>query len=209
MAVNERETSRVFSKELSGSARDEVTKIETSTPILKPNIAPFLVRRMEQELTVWTSLFGTPAISNLLIEGATYKDQDGNTQGFGLTEFDTVVITVNQTKNIVTTPIQGRNGTVKEYISDGDFDITININICNAYNNTFPKAEVEALYNILKANTSLQVNSDFLNYFGITDIVVTNYTAPQVQGTVNEQNFIINAISDEPFEVRLSRDANS
>ena len=41
------------------------------------------------------------------------------------------LVTINQEKNIVATPIDGRVGTIKEYISDGDFQITLDVGISN------------------------------------------------------------------------------
>jgi hypothetical protein len=34
-------------------------------------------------------------------------------------------VIVSMKKNIVMTPVQGKNGSFKEYISDGDFEVTI------------------------------------------------------------------------------------
>jgi len=209
MSANDKDRRLIITNDLKGSALNDTTKIETSTAIIKPNILPFPVRLMEQELSPVTSLLGNTVYSNLFIEGGTYVDPEGTEQIYPTTLYDTVVITVSQTKNIVTTPIQGRNGTVKEYISDGDYEVTISITISDVFNNQYPKAEVESLLSALKANDSISVDSDFLSYLGITDLVVTNYSIPQIEGVVNQQKVIINAISDEPFEVRLNRDANS
>jgi len=62
---------------------------------------------------------------------------------------ESVLIEVRQTKNIQRTPVQGRNGTVKEYIADGDYDITIRGVITTPRINSYPLDEVRALVSIL------------------------------------------------------------
>ena len=41
--------------------------------------------------------------------------------------FQEVIISVTQERNIVTTPLQRRDGTIKEYISNGGYGITLEI----------------------------------------------------------------------------------
>ena len=69
---------------------------------------------------------GTPVFSNIVFEPGSFIPLDGGDpisyQGIDL---DTVLITVSQGKNIITTNIQGKSGTVKEYVSDSDFIINV------------------------------------------------------------------------------------
>ena len=148
------------------------------------------------------NFFGTQVISNLEIEPFNYEDIDGLPvsilTGFSL---DAVVMTVTQTKNIITTPVQGRNGTVKEYISDGDYIIDVE-GIIATRDSSYPTSEVKALVRILKAPVPVKMTSQFLAYFGISDLVVTNYELPQEKGFENVQPFRFTAISDTPLELQ-------
>lgn len=119
----------------------------------------------------------------------------------------TVLFTVTQTKNIITTPIQGRNGTVKEYISDGDYKINIKGVITNS-NGKYPQFKIDKglttvndLFQMCQLNKSLTVNSWYLWQFCIYELVITDFEFPQLEGQYSSQPFEINAISDTPFVI--------
>jgi len=149
------------------------------------------------------SYLGTPVYSNLKIRPFSYEDLDGNIISIkkGVT-INSVSFTITQTKNIVTTPIQGRNGTEKEYVSDGDFQIEISGSIVSESNN-YPEEDVNELIEICKAPIPIPSDSlisEYLNWFGIHTIVIESYDFPQGEGTRNQQNFSISAISDIPIQ---------
>lgn len=153
-----------------------------------------------------TSLFGTPVFSNLEFKPFSYDTLDGeNIQIANGIIIDTVIFTVTQTKNIVKTPIQGRSGTVKEYISDGDYLIEISGAIVSP-DRTYPQSEVNELIQILKAPTAIPADSlisEYLNWFDIHSIVIESYDFPQTEGTRNQQEFRISAVSDIPVELEI------
>src|SRR5688572_7578109 len=94
------------------------------------------------------SKLGTPIFSNIEFQELKYQPLNVNKiLRVPNISFDTVLFTVSQTKNIVKTAIQGRNGTVKQYISDGDYEITIR-GIIDAPNGIYPKIQVENLIKI-------------------------------------------------------------
>ncbi len=97
-------------------------------PAKFPNIAspiPFFFREQgARDQPVAISLLGTNVYSNLIFDAGSYE-KDGKTTNFNSIQLDTVLINISQSKNIVTTALQGRNGTVKEYISDGDYVIQV------------------------------------------------------------------------------------
>lgn len=149
---------------------------------------------------LYSSDLGTPVFSNLQIDMGRYIDNKGNTIDYEGCVIDTVLITAQQTKNIIVTPIQGQNGTIKEYISDGDWHINIK-GILLGKNNTYPQSDVDNLQKILKAPASLVVNGFYLNQLGIFNLVITDYILPQKRGGYSEQDFEFNAISDQPIEL--------
>ncbi len=123
---------------------------------------------------------------------------------------DTVLMTVSQTKNIIRTQIQGKSGTIKEYVSDGDFEIDVAGIIVSEGENTYPVEEVEALMQLFSIPDSLRVTSEFLNHFfvaspkgisGIDEVVITDFNFPQQEGIRNSQNFTCKMISDIPIEL--------
>lgn len=148
------------------------------------------------------SVLGTPIWSNLKFPKGNYQTLDGEIIAFEGIEIDSVIMTVSQSKNVITTAVQGRNGTVKEYIADGDFVIQISGALCGPQMDVYPEAEFANLLEILRAPVSVKVESEFLSFFGISEIVVTNFETPQTQGFRNMQYFTIGALSDEPIELR-------
>lgn len=99
------------------------------------------------------------------------------------------LISVNMEKNIVTTPLQGRDGTIKEYISDGDYNINVEAGISRSelnYNDNlemnvdgkmdYPSDELKILQNFLNAKQNIGVQSKFLDLFGITSAVIKSYS---------------------------------
>ena len=176
----------------------------------------------EEEEPDAISYLGTPIFDQLTIKGGSffeledinkenpisYPDEDG-AEGFGLV-IPAVIIEVTQSKNIITTAIQGRNSTVKEFISDGDFSITMTGVIIGRneegevkdIGNVFPADDVKKLITILKVPDVLTLTSAFLNdIFGINEVVVTDYSIPQREATRDMQPFQISMLSDVPIDL--------
>lgn len=117
-------------------------------------------------------------------------------------KFEAVICTVDFPMNIVKTPIQGRNGTVKEYIGMDDAKITFNGVICGT-NGVYPKEDVQALFNWAQAPVAKAVICPFLQNLGITSLVVEDISIPQTVGGYSFQTFSINCVSDLPVELKI------
>lgn len=133
----------------------------------------------------YTSVFGTPVFCD-----AELKLRN---KSIFLT---TVLMTVSQQRNIVTTAIQGRNGTIKEYINEGDYSIDFKGAIVSRNSNEYPELEVRDFLELLQAQEALDVVSDFLRLFDINKLVISNYEFPQQEGYQNMQLFSVSALSD-------------
>ena len=120
-----------------------------------------------------------------------------------------VLMDVTQERNIIVTNIQGRDGSVKEYISNGDYTVVLRGAIVQVDANSYPKTEVERLHNILKQKISIPVVSGFLDQFGIRNLTVLSFSFPQKEGFNNTQLFEIRAISDDEINVRIKKDGNT
>lgn len=152
------------------------------------------------ELPQYKSMLGNYVFSDL--------DLDAEVAGIKRIQIPTVLFNVTQTKNIIRTSVQGKNGSVKEYISDGDYQINIK-GIITGYNGIYPNAAINSNYTndllaVLQLNKSIKVNSWYLKMFGISELVVLDYQLPQVEGQYSTQPFEINAISDVPFEININ-----
>lgn len=114
----------------------------------------------------------------------------------------TVLVEVSQRKQIVTTAVQGRNGTVKEYIADGDYEVRIRgAIVTGAGADNYPYQDVRDLHELLSRSEAVEVVADYLRLFNIYSLVVTGYSFPQTEGLQNTQLFEIEAVSDLPEEL--------
>lgn len=167
------------------------------------NVNPYTeMAPIETDAMLYRSDIGTPVFCNLEIQGGSWTDSNNVLHTWPDLVYDTVLITVNSSKNIVKTAIQGRNGTVKEYISDGDDQINIKLLIVGA-RGKMPLQEVSDLKKALDAPVSLAINSRYLQNLGINNFVVDSISMPQVEGGYHFQAVEINASSDEPIELKF------
>lgn len=189
-------------------------------PIINVDRIPEVANRILSRYTVETeqsdepnfiSILGTPVYSNLEFLKTSGTSAD-NSQGVGeqkgnsqvLLRIDSCVMAVTQTREIIRTAIQGRNGTVKEYIADGDFFINIRGAIMSESPNVYPREDVELLIELCGLKKSIPVASMFLDMFSIQNIVIENYSIAEKIGSRNEVPFEINALSDYPIEFKLN-----
>lgn len=133
--------------------------------------------------------------------------------------FREVIISVTQERNIVTTPLQGRDGTIKEYISNGDYGITLDIALTDYEGEPseqadeefllpkqdYPLSQLETLRKLLTTPEAVEVESDFLYAFGIKSAVVTSFSLQQETHS-NRQSVQIQMLSDEPYEIKVTND---
>ncbi|HWB93504.1 MAG TPA: DUF6046 domain-containing protein [Puia sp.] len=154
-----------------------------------------------QDDELYKSSLGTPVLTNVVLLGDTYTDQSGKKITFEDITLDTVLLTVQQSKNIVVTEIQGSDTTVKEYIGMGDYQVTIN-GIIVGPNGHFPIDEVNALQQLLKAPIPITVVSRYLQNLDIYSLVIKDFAYDQEPGGYSKQNFSINCMSDAPVELQ-------
>jgi hypothetical protein len=114
---------------------------------------------------------------------------------------ETVLVDVSMRKNIITTVVQGKPGTVKEYISDGDYDVRIRGILVSPGNDRYPGDQVRDLHEVLQRTEAIPVVADYLRFFDIYSLVVTGYNFNQAEGYQNIQTFEITCISDQPEEL--------
>jgi hypothetical protein len=154
------------------------------------------------------SLFGTPIFDVLRFDAFSYEDAEtGKTINAARFDFEVALMTVNKPRNIVRTAITGRNGTVKEYMSDGDYEINVRGSFVNELPNARPESLIRAFDAITKAPIQLKVESNFLNFFEIYSIVITDSSVSQREGSLNIVDYEFNCISDTPFEIQSENES--
>lgn len=119
--------------------------------------------------------------------------------------FDEAVVNVSRQKTIVETAVVGKDGTVKEFISNGDFALDIQIALKEEQDrDIYPIDKLNDFAELLAENRELKVGSEFLDAFKISEIVVKTYNVPQ-QTYSNRQTITIQAMSDTPYLMRLKQ----
>lgn len=178
---------------------------------LKSSLYCLTSQRASDTVTRTSSTNGS---SNLVGVGVSPTTADGNFYqtdlSLGLTESaDDILITdaicsISQSRNIVQTSLAGRDGTIKEYISNGDYDINIVVGLVTtedgAVIDEYPEAEVKQLRILLEQAQALYVDSEFLRIFDITKLVITSYSLNQDTHS-NYQVINIRALSDEDYVI--------
>lgn len=155
----------------------DITTNELGSPITDPGY--------------WT---GRYALCSLI-----FRKEDGS-------EFEIVdaVAAVSRERRIVSTALTGRDGTVKEYISEGDWNINIILGIQpvrgGAIADEYPDEELRKLREFLDEKKPLEVYSNFLDIFDITKVVIKSCSATQMT-EANYQAVNISAVSDEEYEL--------
>jgi hypothetical protein len=178
---------------------------------LKPKL--FNVPENDQEEAFKFSFLGTPVYSNLEIPAGQYKDNQGRVVEFEGIRLDTVLFDVSIDKNIVRTAINGRNGTVKQFISMGDYAINVQgviIGKTQANNASFdveqtgtvPEEEIRKLNQIINCPQEIEVISEFLEFFEISTVVVEGGGFSQREGFRDSVYFSFGMLSDTPIELK-------
>lgn len=164
-----------------------------------------LIYEADQEL--YKSDIGTSVYADVTFGDPTtptiYTDKNGNKITIPVVTFQAILISLSYPRNIVKTEIQGRDGTVKEYIGEGDAQISFR-GVITGGNGRYPSDEVQPLIDLIKAPIAIPVVCTWLNDKGIHNIVFEDRTLDQEEGGYSYQTFVLQAISDTPQELLIS-----
>lgn len=124
-----------------------------------------------------------------------------------LTQYNFPIETVAELScpnNIINTPLAGRKGSVKEYISRGDWEIILRGFMINYEEELYPQDMYKEMVRVFETDKSMRVKSRILNDAGIFDVVIKDVKFPPMEGFANCQPFEILLWSDEPIELELT-----
>jgi homoserine acetyltransferase len=171
---------------------------KVGTQVLKKIFINTGVEEEDQEIGR-SQIFNQPIYADITFNAGSYVDEGGLTINYQSLYIEDALITVRNAKNIIRTTLQGRDGTVKEYISDGDYMITIEGRIYGKGMNNYPQEEVQNLIRICKAPQAINITSTFLKMFDVEDLVIEDRTIQQLEGIRNYQSFTLQCSSDKPL----------
>lgn len=152
---------------------------------------------------IGTSVLNTPVYTTLQFLPFDYTDNRGIKVNVPGQSYNAVLITVNQAKKIISTEIQGRDGTVKEYIGMDDYVVTVT-GILTGTNGVRPVDEIIALKKILDAPVEIPVACQYLQMMDIHNLVTYEYNFEEQAGGYSYQTFSITFRSDVPQQLRLT-----
>lgn len=146
---------------------------------------------------------GTPVMQDITFRSVTYTDfptgQKKTTKEIKLID---ILLRVNLPSKIVKTEIQGRPGTIKEYIGEDDWQITVN-GFLIADNGQNPTSAIIDLKNMKRARVPIPVVCTYLNNLDIFNIVIEDFAMEQEPGGYSKQAFTITAISDQDVIIQI------
>lgn len=136
------------------------------------------------------SITGAPVPESLIIGGLKLPNE---------IQYD-----ISSSRNIVETPVQGRDGMVKELISNGDPIINIRGLIINYGTEDYPQDQVRELRELIARKESLQIENRVLNdVMEIFEVVVYDHSFPMMTGHPNVQPFALSLRADTPIELEV------
>ena len=99
------------------------------------------------------------------------------------------------------------DGTIKEYVNNGYYDIRINVGIVATEGgrivDEYTAEGVRTVRGFLHANEALELQSTFFDLFEINRIVITDYSLKQETAS-NRQVLDIKALSDTDYEIECT-----
>lgn len=152
-----------------------------------------------------------PLEKRTTVSGAPYRNDKGfympvSFKANGkMIDFPYAVISISQKKNIVSTSLQGRAGTVKELISISDADIDLTGMLVDEYGN-YPEADVTMIKELFEINKSIEIIcplTDIILGTGV-EVVIETISYPPMAGVEDAQIVKMKLLTDKPFELVLS-----
>lgn len=119
----------------------------------------------------------------------------------------TALVTINSDKNLLSTRVQGRDYSRKELISNGDIRFNVSGQITSGKPDIYPSEEIKKFIKVMQYKGIVKVNNQVLDQFGITHIVITDFTITPKQGYKSLQQYSFNAIGLQPeSEIEIKED---
>ena len=186
---------------------------KTATAVLNPKFFNYNQLKAELEGVAYEpgdgtnnydriGMLGLPVFDTVKLISPQYKDDLNKTIASKTLILDIALIDVTNVRHIVTTEIAGRNGSVKEYMSNGDSQISIKGSLINELATITPYQLMQDMDFIATCPETLIVESNFLSYLGIFNLVIKQVRYSQQEAMRNIVNYELECISDVSFELR-------
>lgn len=119
----------------------------------------------------------------------------------------TALITVNSDKNLIATRVQGRDYSRKELVSNGDIRFSVSGQITSGKPDIYPAEEIQKFIKCMQYKGIVRINNQILDQFGISHIVIENFSITPREGYKALQTYTFSAIGLQPEkEIEISED---
>lgn len=110
----------------------------------------------------------------------------------------TALVTINSDKNIITTRVTGRDYSRKELVSNGDIKFSVSGQITSGRPDIYPSEEVQKFIKVMQYKGVVKINNQMLDQFGISHIVITDFSLSPREGYKAMQSYTFSAIGLQP-----------
>lgn len=178
------------------------------------SLAKFTPSQVNTQVPSWEGHGGTPSTVELSVPITDRSYWEGR---YVLTELtlrkenddklmiNDAMVSLSREKHIVRTTLVGLDGTIKEYICNGDYDISIAVGIVAVENgqivDEYPEEGIRRVREFLDENKAVEVSSLFFDIFDIPRMVVTRFSVRQDTQS-NRQTIDIKALSDDDYTIK-------
>lgn len=169
--------------------------------------APDVITTIEPNFLINTLVYDS--VTFMGIDGGDIKYFDEN-KGQTITtqkmQLPIALCTVTKNIKVVATDIAGRNGSIKQYINTGDYEVVIRGVFTTGVSDKYPTDAMQHLQKITNATSEVKVVSEFLQIFGISYLVFTKCEFEQgdTEGR-DEQKFTLTCLSETPFTIKVTQ----
>jgi len=168
------------------------------------------VRLLSAEESEIISALGTPVLGEVTFEAGTYNTYNKYTGAIEKVRYGeytlpySCIVDFSRQNNVITTPVLGGNGTVKEIYGIGDWEITIRgIAFNNDRAGNPAHEQINQLIRWADLCDSIEVGGAVFLGKRIDRIVIKNLDIQPIEAKWNVIPFTIQAISDEPIELTI------
>lgn len=194
------------------------TKVDYNVDLAN-SVTQLLRARTQQEYRIAQQKANEAIAGYQIDENFTYKDYGSGRNSFGLPIFQPLtiegtetneadlflsnaLISINRTKNVIQTVVQGRDSSIKEFINNGDYTIAVT-GFLHQKGFRYPIDKVIEFTRFMDKNVSLKIQHEVLNAIGVYEIVILDHSIPK-SPQINIQSFSFNAVSDKPLPLKIA-----
>jgi uncharacterized protein DUF6046 len=153
--------------------------------------------------------FGKPVWNPLKFEATDYqKLVNGNVQDFTTPELFIPICIIEASQNTLmeATPVEGMDGTVKEFAALNDYRVRLKCIFINV-DDTFPQSQMNDLIKVRAASVGVDVACEWLGSLGVFNLVIQDIKWIPMPGFINCQAFELECLSDETVYLKLANES--